>query len=33
MPEQVLNPRTGKMMKSRGWPSIRKPNRDGTGSK
>jgi len=33
MPERVKNPRTGKMMRSRGWPSIRKPNRDGTGSK
>ena len=33
MPERVKNPRTGEMMRSRGWPSIRKPNRDGTGSK
>ena len=33
IPERVKNPRTGKMMRSRGWPSIRKPNRDGTSSK
>ena len=33
MPESTVNPRTGKMMRSRGWPSIRKPNRDGTSSR
>ncbi|MDB2426931.1 M20/M25/M40 family metallo-hydrolase [Flavobacteriaceae bacterium] len=33
MPEKVKNPRTGEMRRARGWPSIRKPNRDGTGSK
>ena len=30
MPKSVINPRTGRTMRSRGWPSIRKPNRDGT---
>ncbi len=33
MPESTVNPRTGRMMRSRGWPSIRKPNRDGTSSR
>ena len=33
MPESTLNPRTGKMMRARGWPSVRKPNRDGTSSR
>ena len=33
MPESVINPRTGRTMRSRGWPSIRKPNRDGTSSR
>ena len=33
MPEKVKNPRTGEMRRARGWPSIRKPNRDGTESK
>ena len=33
MPESTFNPRTGRMMRSRGWPSIRKPNRDGTSSR
>ena len=31
--KKVKNPRTGEMRRARGWPSIRKPNRDGTGSK
>lgn len=31
--ERSINPRTGRIMRSRGWPSIRKPNRDGTSSK
>ena len=33
MPQSTLNPRTGKMMRARGWPSVRKPNRDGTSSR
>ena len=33
LPERSINPRTGRIMRSRGWPSIRKPNRDGTSSK
>ena len=33
IPESTVNPRTGRMMRSRGWPSVRKPNRDGTSSK
>ena len=33
MPKSVLNPRSGRMMRSRGWPSVRKPNRDGTSSR
>jgi len=33
LPESSVNPRTGRMMRARGWPSVRKPNRDGTSSK
>ena len=33
LPESSVNPRTGRMMRARGWPSLRKPNRDGTSSK
>ena len=33
MPKSVVNPRTGRMMRSRGWPAVRKPNRDGTSSR
>ena len=32
-PKSSINPRTGRPMRSRGWPSVRKPNRDGTSSK
>ena len=33
LPKSSINPRTGRPMRSRGWPSVRKPNRDGTSSK
>ena len=33
LPKNSINPRTGRPMRSRGWPSVRKPNRDGTSSK
>jgi len=33
MPKSTVNPITGRPMRSRGWPSVRKPNRDGTSSK
>ena len=33
LPKSSVNPRTGRSMRSRGWPSVRKPNRDGTSSR
>ena len=33
LPKSSVNPRTGRPMRSRGWPSVRKPNRDGTSSR
>ena len=33
LPKSSINPRTGRPIRSRGWPSVRKPNRDGTSSK
>ena len=33
IPKSTINPYSGRMMRSRGWPSVRKPNRDGTSTK
>ena len=33
MPEKTINPYSGRIMRSRGWPAVRKPNRDGTSSR
>ena len=33
MPKNTVNPYSGRMSRSRGWPPVRKPNRDGTSSR
>jgi Zn-dependent M28 family amino/carboxypeptidase len=33
IPKSTINPYSGRMMRSRGWPSVRKPNRDGRSTK